>query len=251
MLGQSGTVVYPRVCGGTACISISRRCCAGLSPRVRGNPTNTYAQSGKAGSIPACAGEPPAVGAVQMGAGVYPRVCGGTRTILRRMGAYRGLSPRVRGNRGGADAALPRQRSIPACAGEPGRKFFGQSASAVYPRVCGGTTRLPQRKPTLQGLSPRVRGNPQRRYPDHRLYGSIPACAGEPPPQQRVCDSHQVYPRVCGGTMTGCWQRLTKAGLSPRVRGNLRQPVGDLPGARSIPACAGEPMQRAAADAPA
>ena len=36
--------------------------------------------------------------------------------------------------------------------------------TADYPRVCGGT---------VSDLSPRVRGNP-------KLWGSIPACAGEP-----------------------------------------------------------------------
>ena len=51
----------------------------GLSPRVRGNLGLAYGAAITAGSIPACAGEP-AMRPVRVGkAGVYPRVCGGTR----------------------------------------------------------------------------------------------------------------------------------------------------------------------------
>ena len=54
----------------------------------------------------------------------------------------------------------------------------------------------------------------------------------------------EVYPRVCGGTPRWTREGEYLYGLSPRVRGNLRQLVhqGDMIG--SIPACAGEPSQR-------
>ena len=50
----------------------------------------------------------------------------------------------------------------------------------VYPRVCGGTSKTYRPPHALEGLSPRVRGNPfysMLRLISHR---SIPACAGEP-----------------------------------------------------------------------
>ncbi len=50
--------VYPRVCGGTSCIThylVSRQ---GLSPRVRGNPRKGSLARVSRRSIPACAGEP-------------------------------------------------------------------------------------------------------------------------------------------------------------------------------------------------
>ena len=50
---------------------------------------------------------------------VYPRVCGGTILTMIGMTLTHGLSPRVRGNRGGATATGVMARSIPACAGEP------------------------------------------------------------------------------------------------------------------------------------
>ena len=71
--------------------------------------------------------------------------------------------------------------------------------------------------------------------------GSIPACAGEPAATRPTPWAKRVYPRVCGGTRGHASYSLGKAGLSPRVRGNLSAPVGDIGHTRSIPACAGEP----------
>ena len=71
---------------------------------------------------------------------------------------------------------------------------------------------------------------------------SIPACAGEPRLRSPVASSPVVYPRVCGGTRGPEHQKQLQAGLSPRVRGNHRAPVETDKGARSIPACAGEPL---------
>ena len=50
-----------------------------------------------------------------------------------------------------------------------------------------------------------------------------------------------VYPRVCGGTQTGCGRECQFDGLSPRVRGNRQVRSANGYVRRSIPACAGEP----------
>ena len=52
---------------------------------------------------------------------------------------YCGLSPRVRGNRRPPVCEYQCQRSIPACAGEPGAAVPALATYRVYPRVCGGT----------------------------------------------------------------------------------------------------------------
>ena len=70
--------VYPRVCGGTVLRRIPHRVAAGLSPRVRGNPTRTLRVAFAPWSIPACAGEPSVGTCSSMSRTVYPRVCGGT-----------------------------------------------------------------------------------------------------------------------------------------------------------------------------
>ena len=93
------------------------------------------------------------------------------------------------------------------------------------------------------GLSPRVRGN--RLRPCYRDLGrrSIPACAGEPEGGLLSSMGLKVYPRVCGGTTLIRTEQGWAEGLSPRVRGNHYRIFAALSNARSIPACAGEPMR--------
>ena len=166
--------VYPRVCGGTDTLqsrsdaNISRRsipACAG-EPPSGGYSFLTITK----GSIPACAGEPSSPNLLQchdvtLGLSprvrgnlllsykrnvgfqdqVYPRVCGGTRSLIEW------------------HASPGKHGSIPACAGEP------DTVSRSY---CH----------RLTGLSPRVRGNPLQRVASrpNGIQRSIPACAGEP-----------------------------------------------------------------------
>ena len=107
--------------------------------------------------------------------------------------------------------------------------------------MCGGTNTGKERLETLNGLSPRVRGNPAAAFSAMRRFGSIPACAGEPVLPPSALHSVQVYPRVCGGTVAAAAVGVLMAGLSPRVRGNLSGSGSPISRAGSIPACAGEP----------
>ena len=172
--------VYPRVCGGTMPTPVPTAYCWGLSPRVRGNLNLRVTRGLRAGSIPACAGEPVLSAASTKNGRVYPRVCGGTANTLGAPVGGPGLSPRVRGNRGGVAGMHLYNRSIPACAGEPSMGAIWVGGEPVYPRVCGGTWRAGRRQSVRRGLSPRVRGNPQPANPPRRALRSIPACAGEP-----------------------------------------------------------------------
>ena len=152
--------------------------------------------------------------------------------------------------------------SIPACAGEPSCPFMSRQMPTVYPRVCGGTARTAGVNVLVSGLSPRVRGNPVLLKANHHWRRSIPACAGEPrtiacsfscvkvypacagEPCQRSFRSTKstVYPRVCGGTLDAIRAISHGKGLSPRVRGNHKTIPPARPCMRSIPACAGEPL---------
>ena len=236
--------VYPRVCGGTPFQLLPGIIRHGLSPRVRGNLLPCRRGHRKNGSIPACAGEPRPSAQSAPERAVYPRVCGGTAMRCNPLLPCRGLSPRVRGNQPRILYTEHSRRSIPACAGEPAWGSAHPGTSRVYPRVCGGTPPPPAATLPTCGLSPRVRGN----LVNVRLVGicgrSIPACAGEP---RRFCEiavKCAVYPRVCGGTLTIARLRSDILGLSPRVRGNLRFRLRQPVNARSIPACAGEPVTR-------
>ena len=112
-------------------------------------------------------------------------------------------------------------RSIPACAGEPGTADPALHQLRVYPRVCGGTALAGAERLNDQGLSPRVRGNPQSVGEEEYWTGSIPACAGEPLTTADPLIFVRVYPRVCGGTGNTEVSFDSERGLSPRVRGNL------------------------------
>ena len=168
------------MCGGTVSRLTPRPLSAGLSPRVRGNPSPRTTRSSSPRSIPACAGEPFPSPATGCGRGVYPRVCGGTRAVGDPFLCQKGLSPRVRGNLWLPDARLPSPGSIPACAGEPLQKGDTTAREPVYPRVCGGTFAVCRCTTTRKGLSPRVRGNRKLSSLQNHSQRSIPACAGEP-----------------------------------------------------------------------
>ena len=194
--------VYPRVCGGTAKSELLTLINEGLSPRVRGNPLPTTWKPSPARSIPACAGEPCCSSSALMATKVYPRVCGGTRAPRDPGYDLLGLSPRVRGNHALGAGMEIAGGSIPACAGEPRADCRHCRYAEVYPRVCGGTHHCEGVTTAFAGLSPRVRGNPLYRLRSGECRRSIPACAGEPeggPVRRR---RRQVYPRVCGGTLS-------------------------------------------------
>ena len=94
------------------------------------------------------------------------------------------------------------------------------------------------------GLSPRARGNLVDLVFGSHNHRSIPACAGEPNWPTPDYPRREVYPRVRGGTEICQHTEVSRPGLSPRARGNHRhkQPARDEDG--SIPACAGEPLDR-------
>ncbi len=209
------------MCGGTPIAACPTLDTVGLSPRVRGNPTQSIPAPGHIRSIPACAGEPSDSRLCPTAGKVYPRVCGGTRSVVVGWKPINGLSPRVRGNLRQSSGDSPPVGSIPACAGEPQLGQFYMWCYSVYPRVCGGTK-------FAELLVNIVRG-------------SIPACAGEPCPTTLTNRCEKVYPRVCGGTCGRVGRQQRGPGLSPRVRGNPGAvgPTGAQ--GRSIPACAGEP----------
>ena len=231
------------MCGGTTGRLLVLPGVHGLSPRVRGNRRDECEPDNGEGSIPACAGEPIPTRSWRTAPAVYPRVCGGTSCPSWISTAPMGLSPRVRGNLSVSAWSPVVKGSIPACAGEPRHQWSIPGVSAVYPRVCGGTAWPLPLDTLLRGLSPRVRGNRERRPHAPAQLGSIPACAGEPTRFLYNCAFVRVYPRVCGGTSVKTLPVRNKRGLSPRVRGNPAVVESSKTASRSIPACAGEPCQ--------
>ena len=188
------------MCGGTVTVMFAKEFTEGLSPRVRGNHGAGAGATGTHGSIPACAGEPKPTSHPSSTLKVYPRVCGGTTSRRAKAFTAQGLSPRVRGNPYQYRIATVRTGSIPACAGEPAQRWTPCDCWGVYPRVCGGTPFAHHALTSVEGLSPRVRGNRPGGHRNGGSHGSIPACAGEPFNNLTAGTTYTVYPRVCGGT---------------------------------------------------
>jgi hypothetical protein len=213
----------------------------GLSPRARGNQRSDRAPRGAQGPIPACAGEPRSGPTRARRPRAYPRVRGGTAyrgVLVEEVG---GLSPRARGNPGGAVGTCQDAGPIPACAGEPALDLFLPNLKGAYPRVRGGTRAWFWNPTSALGLSPRARGNLGRMRWRALWLGPIPACAGEPNTEKCIKTILGAYPRVRGGTDSKAVLQVWHEGLSPRARGNLDdlRPVSRVIG--PIPACAGEP----------
>ena len=240
--GNADTV-YPRGCGGTPPPRLPEHGRMGLSPRVRGNPFVRAASRRHRGSIPAGAGEPRCRRGRWRSPEVYPRGCGGTPGERAIVDEAAGLSPRVRGNLGGGGAVDQPHGSIPAGAGEPAVLSSPCLVPGVYPRGCGGTRGTNNLSGSKAGLSPRVRGNPERGESGYAPHRSIPAGAGEPALWDDALERSKVYPRGCGGTLDNEARPFRIRGLSPRVRGNRSVCSTALLCTGSIPAGAGEPSR--------
>ncbi len=164
MIQPSGSEarVYPRACGGTPRTKAAMRPNRGLSPRLRGNHHEQRHDAPRDGSIPAPAGEPDYRYIASRRFRVYPRACGGTPRRLPGSGTNPGLSPRLRGNLLPRALELISHGSIPAPAGEPWCSCNSATECRVYPRACGGTALSRGTVAIRRGLSPRLRGNPNR-----------------------------------------------------------------------------------------
>ena len=90
----------------------------------------------------------------------------------------------------------------------------------AYPRECGGTGSNDSFALPSPGLSPRMRGNPNKPKVEKSKTGPIPANAGEPVGLPASMLRSGAYPRECGGTVAVLALPMIGSGLSPRMRGN-------------------------------
>ena len=171
--------------------------------RMLGNRKRLIAVLTLQRSIPARAGEPQFKFRTTAACRVYPRACGGTLIAWTTHPPAGGLSPRVRGNPGGAFMGRDQYGSIPARAGEPRVPGGPATHRRVYPRACGEPP-MEEEDATEEEVYPRACGGTRRPQRHHQpRQRSIPARAGEPPVLLPDVLVNWVYPRACGGTLEG------------------------------------------------
>ena len=235
--------VYPRLRGGSVRCRAGSRRNNGLSPPTRGIPPAGRHSRPFRGSIPAYAGDPAQYLSCKLPPGVYPRLRGGS--IIKRDGlpSLVGLSPPTRGIRCQAAGWRDRRRSIPAYAGDPGRRGQGAVQGQVYPRLRGGSRGVMPLPELGMGLSPPTRGIPRPRSAPKGHARSIPAYAGDPLAPVFTISGARVYPRLRGGSPESVTREIYGSGLSPPTRGIHRWAVLIPLCYRSIPAYAGDPTK--------
>ena len=231
--------VHPRVCGEQGSSLAEKAPIVGSSPRVRGTVMPPVVHTLATRFIPACAGNSTRSKRPVFDGPVHPRVCGEQVTFPLHRVEKAGSSPRVRGTVHAIWADHRIARFIPACAGNRGEARGFRGSTAVHPRVCGEQLRACHDFNRPAGSSPRVRGTgrPPPRHRSGRRF--IPACAGNRRLAAIYTGVVPVHPRVCGEQfLAGCCA-IVFAGSSPRVRGTVTSLGFGGPGARFIPACAG------------
>ena len=215
----------------------------GRSPRARGSRPVAQGVLPAAGSIPAGAGEPSGYRARPCSAGVDPRGRGGAAEWHEDKDDALGRSPRARGSPESGVTDQYITGSIPAGAGEPPTALDRLLSDRVDPRGRGGAHLDPAGLGVVGGRSPRARGSLDGARVTPRLFGSIPAGAGEPrrPPKPRA--GRGVDPRGRGGAMPVARNVSRMPGRSPRARGSLDCNGLSIFIIGSIPAGAGEPTR--------
>ena len=236
--------VDPRVRGGSSPTDTNRALTDGRSPRARGKLADVRTPTDYHGSIPACAGEAPAMPIGPLAPSVDPRVRGGSiGKLWDRMEPTRrdkGRSPRARGKPASARRPTAAWRSIPACAGEAARPDRVRVRPTVDPRVRGGSSSSSTTAEPSSGRSPRARGKQEIALARCGEHGSIPACAGEAVRRRQRARPVPVDPRVRGGSEKTMTRDVFPHGRSPRARGKRHPCRHSRQPERSIPACAGE-----------
>ena len=166
-------------------------------------------------------------------------MCGEQPTSFDNAAQLGGSSPRVRGTADRHSHPQPGTRFIPACAGNSRPAASLLRLLAVHPRVCGEQATQRQRRNSMPGSSPRVRGTVKSSSEFTSQVRFIPACAGNRNRRMTYNPSTAVHPRVCGEQQYPPKSPRAANGSSPRVRGTANDTIDQFLTARFIPACAG------------
>ena len=235
----SSASVHPRLRGehdGAPAASLSSY---GSSPLTRGTHARIQVRICVGRFIPAYAGNTTPRRGCSLGRAVHPRLRGEHPRNIPRKPHQIGSSPLTRGTHWPAGPGLPRQRFIPAYAGNTAGHCHQAEAEAVHPRLRGEhMVRNCMRKP-IDGSSPLTRGTRtlMGRQGDYPRF--IPAYAGNTPRAVSTPCSRPVHPRLRGEHTSPRGWALPATGSSPLTRGTRHVWDWHWALARFIPAYAG------------
>ena len=126
--------------------------------------------------------------------------------------------------RGTLDQCTPQRQNhgiIPAYAGNTCPRPSWRPSNGDHPRVCGEHWINARRNVKIMGSSPRMRGTLCDQGQHGRLYGIIPAYAGNTYVVAGCASQVEDHPRVCGEHIYTTNPDLLDPGSSPRMRGTL------------------------------
>ncbi len=155
--------VHPRACGGHPYTGITGVLGDGSSPRLRGTLSRARRHQCQRRFIPAPAGDTIKPQKQLRARPVHPRACGGHCAACGLGANDGGSSPRLRGTPHHLSFIVPRERFIPAPAGDTPAHRELPTADPVHPRACGGHCSIPDAAWPPDGSSPRLRGTPRPR----------------------------------------------------------------------------------------
>ena len=191
--------VDPRSRGGDGVLPRLSSRPTGRSPLTRGRPGRPLHRAHLPRSIPAHAGETACLRFRATRRRVDPRSRGGDRSDIGRRTLGSGRSPLTRGRPPRLRRPPSGGRSIPAHAGETLQLGGGMRSVRVDPRSRGGDLGSPTTIVDGGGRSPLTRGRLTTSIRRSSGRGSIPAHAGETPPEDDGQSTFEVDPRSRGG----------------------------------------------------
>ncbi len=175
---QTHSPVHPRERGERIKASRASRRKSGSSPRARGTERFPPCRCKTGRFIPASAGNGSLNAALRACASVHPRERGERTSAAGGLILCRGSSPRARGTgrrHGGGD---PRQRFIPASAGNGDDRLKPECLILVHPRERGERGLISEWVEARGGSSPRARGTAEIDCVPRGGWRFIPASAG-------------------------------------------------------------------------
>ena len=182
--GTGGGAVHPRACGEQRLLVSLPRPANGSSPRMRGTAELVLIDWRRDRFIPAHAGNSEIVGSWFVEESVHPRACGEQPSVASMIKAAVGSSPRMRGTVDRLHLMRPKNRFIPAHAGNSPFPFPTRFLTTVHPRACGEQQHAPTVSGFKFGSSPRMRGTALARAGRPRRPRFIPAHAGNSRPSR-------------------------------------------------------------------